>query len=690
MKALVKPISFLRYNQAVIMTDFLFILRWWFVLFALGVIFLPLSSRVVPFLKDSGWAISKIFGLGLFGLIIWLLGSLKILPFDNLTVWLTLSFLITLNLFLLQRKRKELLLKIKTSLKLIALEELLFFSALLFWATIRGFNPEIHGLEKYMDFGFVNAILKTQFFPPQDMWLAGETINYYYFGHLVTAILIKLSQIKIIIAYNLMIATLFALTIILGFNFGFHLVGLTKTKLKIPLALLTALLLGLGGNLHPLYHALKTGSLKTYWYPDATRFIVQKFGALDNTIHEFPVYSFVVADLHGHLINLPFVLFFLLFLLNLLIKFKIKKKICLSYLEKATLGLLLAIFYLTNTWDFAIYGLVLVSVFFFFNLNQTKSLSKTIINLLIQLLPSVALGLLLTIPFQLSFTNIAAGIKFVDYRSPPWMLLVLWGLPLFLSLSLAFVLFKKKKLNEIDFFLISLLIPAWFFILLPEVIYVKDIYIESYQRANTVFKFTYQSFVIFSLITPLLIVRIGQNLKKPAVKKIFLAVNLVLLFFVFTYPYLAIKDFYGLKNYQGLQGDNYLAKHYPQDLKLIEFLNQTQSEKRTIVEAVGESYTDYGRVSAFTGLPTILGWRVHEWLWRGSFDEPAKRTTQVENIYQSHSLEETKKLLNQYQVKYIVVGKLERQKYPTLNEEKFNQLGKIVFEENQTKLYQID
>jgi len=67
------------------MTDFLFILRWWFVLFALGVIFLPLSSRVVPFLKDSGWAISKIFGLGLFGLIIWLLGSLKILPFDNLT-----------------------------------------------------------------------------------------------------------------------------------------------------------------------------------------------------------------------------------------------------------------------------------------------------------------------------------------------------------------------------------------------------------------------------------------------------------------------------------------------------------------------------------------------------------------------------------------------------------------------------
>jgi len=672
------------------MTDFFIILRWWLILFTLGTIFLPLSGKIIPFLKDSGWAISKILGLGLLGLTIWLLGSLRILPFNHLTTWLTLIFFITLNLFLLQRNKKELLRQIKKSLKLIIFEELLFFLALLFWAIIRSFNPEIHGLEKYMDFGFVNAILKTKFFPPQDMWLAGETINYYYFGHLITAILIKLSQIKIIIAYNLMIATLFALTVLLGFNLGFHLIELAKTKLKIPLALLTALLLSLGGNLHPLYFAFKNGSLKTYWYPDATRFIVQKFGALDNTIHEFPAYSFVVADLHGHLINLPFVLFFLLFLLNLLIKFKTKRKIRLSYLEKAVLGLLLAIFYLTNTWDFAIYGLVLVSVFFFFNLRQTKSFSQTIIHLLIQLLPSVALGLLLTAPFQLSFTNIAAGIKLVDYRSPPWMLLVLWGLPLFLSFSFALILFKKKKLNEIDFFLISLIVPAWFFILLPEVIYIKDIYIESYQRANTVFKFTYQSFVIFSLIIPLLIIRISQNLKKTIVKKTFLAISLVLLFFVFTYPYLAIKGFYGLKNYQGLQGDNYLAKHYPQDLKLIEFLNQTSTEKTTIVEAVGESYTDYGRISTFTGLPTVLGWRVHEWLWRGSFDEPAKRTTQVENIYQSESLEETKKLLDRYQVKYVVVGKLERQKYSTLNEEKFNQLGKIVFQEDQTKLYQIN
>ena len=108
-----------------------------------------------------------------------------------------------------------------------------------------------------------------------------------------------------------------------------------------------------------------------------------------------------------------------------------------------------------------------------------------------------------------------------------------------------------------------------------------------------------------------------------------------------------------------------------------------------ITEAVGESYTDFARVSANTGLPTILGWRVHEWLWRGSFDEPAARTEVVREIYESSDLTKTKTLLDKYQVVYIFVGTLEKEKYPQIQEEKFNQLGEIVFLSNGTKIYQI-
>ena len=108
-----------------------------------------------------------------------------------------------------------------------------------------------------------------------------------------------------------------------------------------------------------------------------------------------------------------------------------------------------------------------------------------------------------------------------------------------------------------------------------------------------------------------------------------------------------------------------------------------------VVEAVGESYTDYARVSAYTGLPTIIGWPVHEWLWRGSYDEAGARIPEVQTIYESKDLEETKKMLEKYKVTYVFIGSLEREKYKNLNEGKFNQLGKIVFQSGETKIYQL-
>ncbi len=676
-----------------ILIDIGFVIRWWFNLFILGIIFLPLALKLTPKLKDLGYVVGKILSPVLIAFICFVGGSFKIFPFTNLTVFLTGFFILLVNLIIFLKNKNEFLCQLKTALPLIALEELLFFLTLVFWALIRGFNPEIQGLEKYMDFGFVNAILKTRFFPPADMWLAGETINYYYFGHLITAVLIKLSQIKPLIAYNLMVASLFAFSFIGSFSFGLNAGLFLQLKGKgrtILLGLLTAGLLTLSGNLHPLFFAVKNIGLKHYWYPDATRFIVEKFGAADNTIHEFPIYSFVVADLHGHLLNLPMVLVFLLIMVNITLGFNQAKRLEVTLLAKTGLAFLLAVFFITNTWDFAIYAIVFSSLIFFLLTQTQQQLINNLFKTAVFVLPIVAASLLLTIPFQLHFQNIAGGISLVDHRSPPWMLLVLWGLPLWLSLFFLKNLVAKKRFNLIDFFIVGLIIPAWFFILLPEVIYVKDIYIQSYQRANTVFKFTYQSFVLFSLTIPLLIGRILHLINRLTFRKLFLTITAVLMFFIFLYPVLAIKSFYQLTEYRQLAGDNYLQQYYPDNLQIINFLNRHQHLPVNIVEAVGESYTDYNQISSFTGNPTILGWRVHEWLWRGGFDIPAQRTAEVEKIYQSTDVAETKKLLDRYQVKYVVVGKLEYQKYPNLTEDKFTKLGKIVFETKQARLYQIE
>lgn len=202
------------------------------------------------------------------------------------------------------------------------------------------------------------------------------------------------------------------------------------------------------------------------------------------------------------------------------------------------------------------------------------------------------------------------------------------------------------------------------------------------------FKLTYQAFVIFYLSTPFVII---QTLKKMPKKFRFFYYPILafFLFFIFIYPLFAIRSYYGLKNYQSLDGLAYLKTQYSNDYQAILWLRQHVSGQPVIVEAVGESYTDFARVSANTGLPTILGWRVHEWLWRGSFDEAGKRTEEVKTIYESPNSTTAQQLLNQYKVKYIFVGALERKQYPQLQVQKFELFGKPVFSSGETKIYEV-
>jgi len=674
--------------------DLLYLFSWWFLLFVLGTTFLPLTFFFFKKFFDRGYIFAKILSFLLVTWSVWLLGSLKILPFSQNTALGVVFFWLTINLIINRLVKPQFQFKkmILVNKRIFLIEELLFLLAFLSWALVRSCQPNIQGLEKFMDFGFVNSILRTKFFPPADMWLAGQTINYYYFGHLLTAVLTKLSNLKSTVTYNLMLATIFALGVSAGFSLGANLVFnwlkekkqlVGNFKLVFLGGFLATILLNLGGNLHPLYWFLTHKfSFAQYWYPDATRFIVELFGAADNTIHEFPIYSYTVADLHGHLLNLPFVLLFI----GLALK-TIKDKILKTY-DFLILGLILAVAYMSNAWDLPIYLLFigLILLYSFWNKNQVlKSIGKSFLSGLAILI----LAIIFSLPFHLNFKPIANSLSLVDFHSPLWMLVVLWGLPLFntIFLSLAFLKNKTKKLTDSQAFLIISLFLAWFLILIPEIFYVKDIYIHSYQRANTMFKLTYQSFVIFSLISGLLIIKITLELKKH-LKIIYLSILSLLLFFVFIYPYFAISPQYSWKNYQGLYGLNYLQKSYPDDYQAILWLQQNIADQPVILEAVGESYTDYARVSANTGLPTILGWRVHEWLWRGSFDEPGNRTEEVKTIYENGNLSQTRDFINKYQIQYIFVGSLEKNQYQ-VDEGKISQLSKIVFNFGETKIYQV-
>ena len=73
-----------------------------------------------------------------------------------------------------------------------------------------------------------------------------------------------------------------------------------------------------------------------------------------------------------------------------------------------------------------------------------------------------------------------------------------------------------------------------------------------------------------------------------------------------------------------------------------------------VLEANGDSYSEYERVSAMTGLPTIMGWYVHEWLWRGDLADINAKIADVENIYTSTDEAHVKSLLEEYDISYIL------------------------------------
>src|SRR3989344_8091667 len=153
--------------------EILEISKWWGTFFILGVAFLPLTFSIFKNFFDRGYVFSKILGVAVVSYAVFLLGILHIIPFSFLTSALVLIFFALLNISFITRGKSGGLRKFLTILKenwlIFLFEEVLFSIALLFWSYVRSFQPDIHGLEKYMDFGFINSILRSEFFPPKDM-----------------------------------------------------------------------------------------------------------------------------------------------------------------------------------------------------------------------------------------------------------------------------------------------------------------------------------------------------------------------------------------------------------------------------------------------------------------------------------------------------------------------------------------
>ncbi len=719
--------------------DLSYILRWWFIYLVIGVIFLPFTIFIFKNFFDRGYIFSKILGSAVITYLIFITSELHLFTFESQNIYFISIILIFISVVFAKKTNFNIR---DLPIRFLIFEEFLFLITLFFWSSIRNFQPDIHGLEKFMDFGFINSILRTKYLPPIDIWYPPFSINYYYFGHLTTAVLTKMVSIDSKITFNLMVATIFAFcftaifsisaNLIYLFNFLQEKKLLLSRKLKFIMlftGILSALLISFGGNLHTIYAFFKAYDVNNpipfwqlkflpltfpnqYWYPNATRFIY-------HTIHEFPIYSFVVSDLHGHVLDIPNVLLAIAILLAIFIRFKNydnnKIKIASKSWRMDTgilllVGFLLAILYMTNAWDSLIY----LSVFALFIFCFSKEiLIKKIILILLTFLSF----LLFSLPFSIFFQPLAIANQVGLVCSPNflihighigplvfepnqcdhsywWELLILYGFFIFNFLSFIFFITKKKQ-NPIDEFIVFLSMMGFLLIIIPEFFYLKDIY-TTYYRANTMFKLVYQAFIILSLSSGYMIIRIITSFKdysniKKIFSLIFILFEIALLTLVFLYSFFAINGYYGnLETPKGLNGQKYLDILYPDDYKAINWINQNIKGQPIMLEAQGDSYTDYERISTNTGLPTILGWTVHEWLWRGSYDILVPRINDIKTIYETSNINLTKELLQQYNVKYVYIGNLEKQKYPNLNEEKFNEIGTLIYQSSTVKIFELN
>jgi uncharacterized membrane protein len=142
------------------------------------------------------------------------------------------------------------------------------------------------------------------------------------------------------------------------------------------------------------------------------------------------------------------------------------------------------------------------------------------------------------------------------------------------------------------------------------------------------------------------------------------------------------------RNYMTLDGTDFLRSFEYDgrmsaygDFQAIDWIKRNIKDTPVILEACGGSYTEYARVSSFTGLPTVIGWPWHETQWRGTGDEASRRENDVRTIYETPDVNLAETLLKKYNVKYVYMGALEKDKYAASPQglAKFAGMGDIVY-----------
>lgn len=829
---------------------------WWLLVTAAGVATLPLCWRLLSGLPDRGYTLARPLGLLLTGFVYWLLASLGFV--NNSTGGMVLAWglvlFVGMTLFFSMRDESFSLREYWRENKwaIIAVEVL--FLVLFFSLTVyRAYQNDTFSTEKPMEIMFISSIMRSDTFPPNDAWMAGYAISYYYFGYVMAAMLSMLSGVNSGVGFSMMMALLFGLAGQSAFGVGYNLArsrSLITERMQSRLsAVLTGLLATifvlLLGNFQlpfievpyqsqsmseeyfafwnvqergdvgqdfqqnsalaltsPLTHPQEWGG---WWWFRASR-VIQDFDLNGESetfqpIDEFPAFSFVLGDVHPHVLSLPFVILMIGLAFNLVMKGRAPNGLEVIFYGVAIGGLVFL-----NTWDGPIYWVVLVAAE---GLRRVMSsdehrltwwdFAMTIgFGLLVALIAVIAY-----LPFLIGFRSQAGGIipnlmhptLFRQYfiMFGPLLLLIggflateIWrgrqqrtlnwslgltvaggiiGAILLLVLMLVVVFsisptiqhevetlvaqqgglgvvlpqLLGKRLTHIvtslvllgtlavvvarlfpntekiksdepvgypkaTGFALILIAAAAGLTLIPEFIYLRDVFGA---RINTVFKFYYQAWVMFSIASAYGVYTIMSEVQWPrpngAVRAAFGGILTFVLITGLMYP---VYGFYGraiveqnrhvqpVENWSAItldgRPDNLPSGYFDALMCLANIVGS--SDDAVVVEASRDTYnSSYGRAGAFLGLPTVINWEGHQRQWRGGTytSVAGSRRADVDRLYTDLRWEIAEDIINQYNIDYVVYGSTEIAQHSAGGEEKFRENANLVCETTSTRIYAV-
>lgn len=305
----------------------------------IGLAAFPLVARAFPALADRGWAISKPVGMLLVATAVWLVSYTRLIPNTPLTWWVFLGFLSFASLWVLRSNWYQLRKTLVRRWRIIVTLELIFLVFFLMFLAMRAFDPAASGTEKPMDLMMLTAVNSTEYAPPEDLWLAGKPVAYYYFGYWIYGGVNAMAGTGPAVAFNVGIALVAGMAASVAAALVTTLVRRDGADTKIALLAggASSVLLLLVSNLSGLWTLLditrvapdwllnwyhgdnydRVEKIVTWrpddfwWWWDSSR-IINTFGEsgneLDRTIHEYPFFSFLLGDFHPHLMSIPFLL----------------------------------------------------------------------------------------------------------------------------------------------------------------------------------------------------------------------------------------------------------------------------------------------------------------------------------------------------------------------------------------------